>query len=200
MRASLHKVWERVSLYLPVILMGVLALGTYWLVRSTPIVSAPAADLPASHDPDYLMRNFSVRTFDTGGQLKSEILGQQARHFPDRDLLEIDQVRIRSFDASARLTTASAKRALTDGEGSRVQLFGDAQVIQEAQAGRQRMAFQGEHLEADLKAQWIRSDRPVELLRGQDRFTADALAFDKREGALVLTGRVRGILIPAPRP
>ena len=28
--------WERLSLYLPVLLMGLLALGTWWLVRNAP--------------------------------------------------------------------------------------------------------------------------------------------------------------------
>ena len=33
------RAWDRISIYLPVILMAVLALATYWLARTTPGMS-----------------------------------------------------------------------------------------------------------------------------------------------------------------
>lgn len=198
MKRIVYVAWERLSLYLPVILMGVLALGTYWLVRNTPLDSPATPEAPVSRDPDYVMRKFSVRTFDQAGKLKSEVLGDQARHFPDRNVMEIEGARLRSFDASGLLTTASAQRALAQGDGSMVQLWGDARVVQEAQAGRLRMAFQGEQLQADTNTHTVRATSPVVLSRGNDRFTADSLEFDSRERVLVLNGRVRAVLMPNP--
>ena len=84
------RLWDRASIYLPIILMGLLALGTYWLVRNTPVQSAAPGDKPVSSEPDYFMRGFSVKTFDGSGRLKSEVVGKEARHFPDSDTLEID--------------------------------------------------------------------------------------------------------------
>src|SRR5450759_2087496 len=106
----LHLAWERLSLYLPVILMGVLALGTYWLVRSTPLLIAHGPEAQVRHEPDYFMRKFSVKSFDGAGRLKSEVLGTDARHFPDSETLEIDLVSIRSFSEEGGLTTATARR------------------------------------------------------------------------------------------
>ena len=37
--------WDRLAIYLPVMLMGVLALGTYWLARNTPTFSMPGIPL-----------------------------------------------------------------------------------------------------------------------------------------------------------
>ncbi len=85
--------WERVAVYLPIILMGMLALGTYWLARNSPTMSAPEAQRAATHEPDYFMRRFSVKTFDGTGHVKSEIYGSEARHYPDTDTMEIDQPR-----------------------------------------------------------------------------------------------------------
>ena len=48
----LRTAWERLSFYLPIALMGVLALGTYWLVRSTPLPMLPEQVAPAKHEPD----------------------------------------------------------------------------------------------------------------------------------------------------
>src|SRR3970040_885841 len=89
----------------------------------------PAA--PVRHEPDYFLKNFAVRTFDEAGRLKNEIFGADARHFPDTDTLEVDDVRIRSFDDGGPLSTATAKRALTNGDASEVELFGNARIIRE---------------------------------------------------------------------
>ena len=194
-------VWERLSLYLPLILMGVLALGTYWLVRSTPLLMQPEQEAPAQHEPDYFMRKFSVKTFDGTGRLKSEVLGIYARHYPDTDTLEIDSVRIRSFNEEGRLTTATAQRALTNGDASEVQLFGDARVVREpalntAGQPQPRMEFRGEFLHAFMNTERVKSHKPVELIRGNDVFTADSMDFDNLDRVMQLQGRVKGTLVP----
>ena len=194
--------WDRLSLYLPIVLMGLLSLGTYWLVQSTPVPGLPAPEQVARHEPDYYMKNFSVRTFQETGRLKSEVFGAAARHFPDTDTLEIDAVRIRSFDAQGRLTTATATRAITDGGGSEVQLFGKALVVREALADKSgkltpRMEFRGEYLRANLDNERLSSDHPVEIRRGTDVFHADTLDYDNVHQILALRGRVKGIMSPA---
>lgn len=203
MIGRLRTAWDRLSLYLPIILMGVLALGTYWLVRSTPVFDAAAPEQPARHEPDYLMQKFSVKTFDATGRLKSEIFGTEARHYPDTDTLEIEQVRIRSFNEKGHLTTATADRALTNSDTSEVQLIGHALVVREAaldKAGAPipRMSFRGEFLHAYLDTERVKSHQPVELTRGQDQFTADSMEFDNFDQLMQLRGRVRGTLVPAP--
>ncbi|MEI8028444.1 MAG: LPS export ABC transporter periplasmic protein LptC [Comamonadaceae bacterium] len=197
----LRALWERLSLYLPVILMGVLALGTYWLVRSTPLLLTTAQEQPPKHESDYFMRNFSVRTFDESGRLKSEVFGANARHFPDTDTLDVDFVRIRSFSVEGRLTTATASRAVVNGDASEVQLIGNARVVRESGvdgAGQsfQRMEFRSEFLHVSVPAERLESDKQVELMRGEDRFTADKLDFNNADRVLQLKGRVKGRLVP----
>jgi len=197
----LRSAWDRLSLYLPIVLMGVLALGSYWLVRSTPVFETAATEQPQRHDPDYIMERFSVKTFDDKGRLKSEILGLVARHFPDTDFLEIEQVRIRSFSSSGHLTTATARRALTNSDTSEVQLIGDARVVREATLDASgtplpRVSFSGEFLHAFLDAERIKSHKPVELQRGNDRITAESLDYNNFDQVMELRGRVRGVLQP----
>lgn len=200
------RVWlDRLTLYFPVLLMGLLALGTYWLVRSTP---GPEQKQPAAavqHLPDYFMRQFSVKTFGTTGQLKSEVMGLEARHFPDTDTLEIDQVHIRSFSVDGQLTTATARQALANSDASEVQLIGQALVERKASLDKDgkptaALSFRGEFLHAFMDTDRIKSHKPVELTRGSDRFTANSMDYDKREGLMLLTGRVRGHLVPSKSP
>ena len=200
------RVWlDRLTLYFPVLLMGLLALATYWLVRSTPSPEPRAPSTPARHLPDYFMHQFSVKTFDAGGQLKSEVIGREARHFPDTDTLEIDQVHIRSFSVDGRLTTATARQALANSDASEVQLIGQALVERKASIDKDgkttaALSFRGEFLHAFMDTERIKSHKPVELTRGSDRFTANSLDYDKRAGLMLLTGRVRGHLVPGKTP
>lgn len=196
---------DRLTLYLPVLLMGALAMVTYWLVRSTPSQREVAVTAAAQHQPDYFMREFAVKTFDAQGQLKSEVKGRETRHYPDTDTLEIDQVIIRSFDEQGHLTTATARQALSNADGSEVTLIGDARVLRAATispAGKSQpaMTFEGEQLHALVKTEQLSSDQPVILTRGQDRFTADSMDYDNQQQVMQMQGRVKGVLFPGSKP
>jgi lipopolysaccharide export system protein LptC len=197
--------WDRFSLYLPVLLMGMLAMATYWLVRSTPTPNQPQAAVAPRHEPDYFMRQFSVRTYDAQGQLKSEVRGTEARHFPDSDTLEIDQVHIRAVSSEGQLTVATAQRAVTNGDGSEVQLIGDARVVRDPAPGKDgqmqpSVSFASEFLHAFMNTERVKSHKPVTLTRGNDRFTADSMDFDNLDRVMLLNGRVRGQLVPSRAP
>lgn len=195
--------WDRLSLYLPILIMGVLALATYWLVRSTPEFAPPEAPRPPTHEPDYFMKKFSVRAFDANGRLKNEVSGDLAKHYPDTDLLEIDGVRIRAFNEQGALTTATARQAISNSDGSEVKLIGNARVVREAGSGKAdapRLEFRGEFLHAFTKTEQVKSDKPVTLVRGKDVFVADSMAFDNIKQVIELRGRVKGTLTPQQAP
>ena len=201
----LRQLLDQLTLYLPVLLMGLLAMATYWLVRSTPGMEAPKSASPVEHKPDYFLRQFSVKTFDSRGLLKSEVTGDEAHHFPDTDTLEVEQFHIRSFNQDGHLTTATARQAITNSKGSEVQLLGQALVERASirdQSGKElpALTFKGEYLHAFIDTERVTSNQPVELTRGQDRFTANSMDYDNKERIMLLTGRVRGQLVPAKTP
>jgi lipopolysaccharide export system protein LptC len=189
---------DRITLYLPIILMALLALGTYWLARNTPSFTPAAGKRPVVHEADYFLRGFSVKNFDPAGRLKSEITGTEARHFADTDTTEIEQPRIRSFNEQGALTVATARRAISNGDGSQVQLIGSAVVTREGPNARgepqPRLEIRGEFLHVFLDKERVRSHLPVTLLRGPDQLEGDSLEYDNLERMLELRGRVRGTL------
>lgn len=197
----LLRLWDGMAIYMPLLMMGMLALGTYWLVQNTPVFSAPEAAAEASHEVDYFMHKFTVKNFDEGGRLKSEIYGIEGRHFSDTDILEIDQVRIRSIGPEGRLTVSTANRAYVNSDGSEVQLTGNALVVREASrdaSGKEapRLEFRGDFLHAFLNEERVTSHKPVVLIRGNDQFTSDSFAYDNLDQVANLKGRVRGVLMP----
>lgn len=197
-----RRVWDRLAVYLPLLLMGLMAMTTYWLVRNTPVMDEAQLEAAPRHVPDYFMRDFSVKVFGEDGKLKSEIVGFEGRHFPDTDTLEIDQPRIRLLGAQGRTTTAVARRGLINADGSEAQLFGQAVVIREASTNAQGVALprselQSEFLHLFANTEQVRSHLPVVLVRGAgDRFTADGMDYDNLDRVMQLKGRVHGTLQP----
>lgn len=193
---------DRVTMYLPIILTALLALGTYWLVRNAPKLLESSAPLAPTHEPDYFMRGFVVKSFQPGGELRSELSGKEGRHYPDTDTFEVDQLRMRTVSEAGFLMHASADRGLSNADATEVQLFGNAIVVRDAATSADgkrvpRLEFRGDFLHAFLDTERVRSHKPVTLIRGSDRFTADALDYDNASGITNLQGRVRGLLVPS---
>ena len=197
--------FDRVTIYLPIILAAALALGTYWLVRNAPRLMEPRPATPVTHDPDYFMRGFVVKRFFPNGELRSELRGKEGRHYPDTDTLEVDDVRVRTVSPQGLVTHATANRGLSNGDASEVQLFGNAIVVRDAARSPDgeelpRLEFRGEFLHAYTDTERVTSNKPVTLMRGADRFTADSMDYDKLSGVANLKGRVRGVIQPARPP
>jgi lipopolysaccharide export system protein LptC len=203
MLMRVRRVVDRLAVYLPLLLMGLMAMSTYWLVRNTPLMGEAEQDAPPRHVPDYFMRDFSVKVFAEDGHLKSEMVGIEGRHYPDTDTLEVDQPRIRVLGAEGRVTTALAARGLINADGSEAQLFDKAVVVREANTNTQGVVTPRSELHSDFlhffaDTEQVRSHLPVLLVRGAgDRFTSQqGIDYDNLDRVMQLTGRVRGTLLP----
>lgn len=198
--------WDRLSIYLPVMLMGLLALGSYWLLRATPRAPDPTPERPVSGEPDYFMRGFSVKSFDANGSLRSEVAGDEARHHPDDDRVEIDNARLRSLNENGATTSATALRVTTNADNTRFVLEGNAVVVREGGRDEQgqplpRLEFRGEYLLVELEPiDRISSDKPVELLRDGDRLRAQRMEYDGETRTANFNGEVRVQLQTRPAP
>jgi lipopolysaccharide export system protein LptC len=190
----------KLTLYLPIVVMSVLALGSWWLARNTPSVNEAAPPSVSRTDPDYLLSQFAIKTFDPSGALANEVWGSKARHFPHTDILEIDEARFRS-SRGPRATVGQAQRAYSNADGSEVQLVGNAIVVREAGQDAQgralpRIEFRGEFLHAFLQTEVVKSHKPVTVVRGADQFSGDTMVYNQLDGLVALDGRVRVRLEP----
>ena len=193
-----RRLLDRLSLYLPLILMGFLALGSWWLVRSMPAMVYVDENKPVRQDPDYRLENFSVKSFDTTGRMTREVLGDKARHYPNVDEMHIEKVRVCAESETGVKINAKAQNGIATGDGERVTMIGQAVAIREADAQSPRTELQGERILALPKEERLLSSDPVRITRGHDVFTAQTMNFNSKTGEYLLQGRVHGMLPPKP--
>jgi lipopolysaccharide export system protein LptC len=186
---------DTLSSYLPLLLMALLALGTWWLVKHTPALAPPVAPVEVRREPDYTMAQFSIDRFDRGGRLRVRVDGAQLRHYPDTDRYEIDEVRIRAFAPNGDVTLAVARRALANGDISELQLTGDASVTHTSPNG-QALEMRSEFLHADLVTERVHTHLPARAFSSAEELWADAMDYDHPRRLLELQGRSRVRLAP----
>lgn len=196
----LRRTLDRLTIYLPLILFAILALGSWWLVRSVPELILPGIDAQLRQDPDFRLDQFTVKSFDTTGRLTREVSGQSATHFPATQSLHIEDVRILAENELGTRLTAQAIKGVSREDLQQVTLTGDAIAVRQADAQSPRVELRGETLTAWLEEERLVSDQPVRITRGVDVFSAQTMNFDTRSGQYELQGRVRAVLPPRQTP
>ncbi len=173
------------------LLMALLALGTWWLVQNTPRLELPPEASAPRHEPDFTMQGFTLQRFGVDGRLRVQVQGKQMRHYPDTDTLEIEGVTIRALSPDGSVTRATARRALTNGDASEVQLLGDAQVVRDGVGSEAPIEFESEFLHAFLNTERLRSHLPVRLRQGASDLRVGSIEYDNLSRSARLGAPVR---------
>lgn len=186
---------ETLSSYLPLLLMALLALASWWLVKNSPRPEAPPEERALSSEPDYTMSQFALERFDAAGKLKLRIEGAQLRHIPATDRIEIELAVIRAIAPDGRITLARARRAIGNGDGSEVQLLGGAEVDSLDADGRP-LLMRGEFLHAFLLTEQVKSHLPVLVRYAGSELRAAGMEYDHVARRLDLKGPLRSQVTP----
>ena len=207
--ARWHGVWDRLSLYLPVGLMGALAVITYGVVRQLPPPVATGEAPLAAGQPDYRLERFTLRRYAADGTLETVLRGTTLEHVPAARTLTVEQAQLErlSRDDGTRLD-ARAHTLQTDDDRHRYHLQGDVRVVREPwpnppatrakQNATPRLTFEGQTLTWHTQQRLLESDQPVRITRsttrGTDVLLGNRLRYDERTGVAEIDGEVRATL------
>ena len=192
---------SQVGMYLPVVVMALIALGSWWLLSNAPSYDTPKAPQALRHDPDYFMRDFEVQQYSAEGQLRNQLHGREMQHYPDTDSFTVDAPVFLALDEQGRRMTATAKRGTSNADGSQIELYEDAHVRRVApDAAEPPLNFTGDHLRVFADDKRVASDQPVVLTRGTQTFTGDTLRYDHNTGMAELKPRAKAVLPAAGQP
>lgn len=195
-RPLLWRAQSLLSNYLPLLLMAVLASGTWWLVKNTPLLGEPGEQAAPRHEPDYRMANFEIQRIGADGRLNVQIAGAELRHYPDTDTIEIDQARVRAVAPDGSLAIAEARLAISNGDGSDLQLKGGVHLRRlppgAGENATAQLDVRGEFLQALSNAEILRSHLPVTIRQGSSTLNAQNFEYRHLTGQVTFTGKAQG--------
>lgn len=184
---------------LPLIVMGLLAAGTYYLVQINVWTGGREAK-PVQHLPDYSLIDFSVRKYDDKGQQLSNIVGARLDHYPDTDTAEVSTITAWGKSEAGLQTFLSANKATTNADGSELQLHGNARVWREASPGILPLDIKSEFLHVWIREERARTHLPVVITRGASVARGNRMEMDNASRTLKIDGRVTGTLVNQAKP
>ena len=206
--ADWHKahLGQQLQALLPVLLLGSLALLTYWLVQNSPILAEDTSAQSASVKPNAYFHRFRLVSFGAKGEWEMQLSGHRASHRADIERYDIDAPQLLRRDTqTGAATQVSAQKGRINESGSVVQLYGQAVIQRPAHLGvngvpSKAFEIRSEYLLLDDDRHALETNQPVVITQGQDRFSAERMLALQQDGKLELNGRVRGTLMPPVKP
>lgn len=183
--------------FLPMFLMGLLTLGTYWMVQmSTPNLDAAKQK---RHVPDYTMDKIVVTTLGPEGNTKFRVVGEKLIHYEDDASSEIDWPIARRFHETKPAITVRSDKGFMDGDMTILQLVGNATLTRPAQAatatqaGTARMFMSSSRFTVLMNDDIVKTNQPVKLEQGLSIMTSqEGAIFDNVHQKLTMIGQVKG--------
>jgi lipopolysaccharide export system protein LptC len=183
--------------FLPMLLMAVLTLGTYWMVQmNEPNLNT---EKQKRHVPDYIMEGVVVTTLGPEGNTKFRVVGQKLIRYEDDASSEIDWPIARRFHESKPPITVKSDKGFMDGDMTILDLVGNASLTRPAQAatatqaGSARLLMTSSKFTVLMNEDIVKTNRPVNLEQGLSIMTSqEGAIFDNVNQKLTMIGQVRG--------
>ncbi len=190
--------------FLPMFLMAILTLGTYWMVQ----MNEPNLDTEKQkrHVPDYIMDGIVVTTLGPEGNTKFRVVGQKLTHYEDDASSEIDWPIARRFHETKPPITVKSDKGYLDGDMTILDLVGNASLTRPAQpatanqAGSARLFMSSSKFTVLMNDDIVKTNRPVNLEQGLSIMTSqEGAVFDNVHQKLTMIGQVKGRIESEPK-
>jgi lipopolysaccharide export system protein LptC len=179
----------RGSLWLPLAILVVLAVLSFWIERVVRVV--PGRTPAVQTDPEGIMENFDALRTDAFGRPHHRLSAKKLKHYTGSQLTELDAPRFAQLDAESGEVTATARRATVSADGDQVDLQGDVELVRAGQAGKSPLSLRTARLLVFLEQDRMRAPGPVDVRDNALTLHAGAMQYDAKRQLITLTGRVK---------
>ena len=191
---------------MPLILMGLLTLVTFWLVRKNTPPEHSMLERVRLHEPDYVIKNGTLSALNEQGNTKYRILGDKVTHYDDDASIDIDLPRMRLFQPGKAPVTVRSNTGHLDGDLTILELFDNASIYRPPQPATAtgpatlRMLASSSYFKVLINDDIVQTDKPITLEQGMSvMHSTDGGTFDNIQQSMTLSGQVKGRIERAPR-
>lgn len=180
---------SRGSLWLPLAVLLVLAVLSFWIERS---VQIPANGRQTDFgDPEGIMENFRALRTDIAGNPQYRLSASKLRHYSGSKLTELDAPHFVFIDARSGTIDARSREATVSADGSEVDLRGDVVVVRAAQPGQSALTLRTARLIVFPERKLLRAPGPVDAQDDTVNVRAGGMEYNADQRTIKLTGRVQ---------
>ncbi len=178
----------RGSLWLPLLILLLLAGLSYWIEQSVQLT--PGGSPTAKTDPEGIMENFEALSTDPAGNLQYRLSARRLKHYSGSKLTEMESPRFVQIDAEAGEISATAVQATVSPAGDEVDLRGGVNVVRAARPGQSAMTLRTARLIVFPERKLLRAPGQVEVHDDTLDVRAGAMEYNAAQRVIQLTGRV----------
>lgn len=178
-------------LLLFILVLGLIAAGTWWLashVVTMPLGAAP----PPTHEPDYYFSDATVTTLDKQGKRSAVMTAPRIVHHPDDDSSEVFAPRIEYFSAGDPPWHGQSDHGLMPSGGQLVKLDGHVEMRRPGKNGGAPLVITTDRLDVNLNTNIGSTADPVQIVQGSSRMTGTGMLAYFKDNRMVLQSSVRG--------
>ncbi len=187
---------ERGTLALSILLVGGLAVGSYWLAQQARLSDVTPRTL--GHDIDYTAEDITLTRMDETGRAQYTVDAKTLVHYFDDDSGELTQPRLVGSKRDRPEVRVRADLGNTTSEGQEVRLFGNVVMVRQGWKGAPEMVATGPYMLAYPEREVLTSDQPIDVVQGGSRVTANGMQYDNGRRTLQLDGgkggRIREVI------
>lgn len=183
--------YARPTILLPLALLAILALLTFWIDYSVQMPEAKP-DGSSRHDPDYILNNFATTRTDENGDLRYKLMAAEMRHYPDDDSTELEKPHFTRFEIDKPFSQIEGNKGFVSSDGEEIEFVGEVKVVRQAYNGKGEMVVTTERLLVLPDEEKATTSSPVLITQAPKTvIRANGMIYDKKNKTIQLLNRVK---------
>lgn len=189
---------SRLTLWLPLILLGALAALTLWLSQT---IKAPQteADKSTRMTADYIVEGFFATRLGSDGKPLYTLAAQHMVHYPRDDTTQLTSPVFSQFDPTQPPLRISARHGFVSRDGEHVYFTRNVVVVRESGPNIEQVTARTEALHLQPDKDLAETDQPISVESASTKFKAVGMRLDNKTRVLKLKSRVKATYAPTTR-
>jgi len=179
----------RGSLWLPLAILLLLAVLSFWIERSVQVTTNGSQASQA--DPEGIMENFDALRTDPEGKPHYRLTASRLKHYSGSKRTELESPHFIQIDNDSGDVSAVAREATVSANGNEVDLRNEVVVERAARPGQSAMTLRTARLLVYPERDLLRAPGAVDIRDDTLVLRAGAMEYDARLRVIKLTGRVQ---------
>lgn len=189
---------ERSTLVSSVVLLSVLAAGSYWMAERARL--SDVVPRPVGHEVDYFVDNFKLTRMDEQGRPLYDLSAQRMTHYADDDTTDLLAPAVTSIRPDQPVVHMTAEKGHLTEDGEEVTLTGNVHIVRAATATNPELQAFGHSLVVYPETDIAKSTEPFEAIQGGSHLWGNTMVFNNTEHTLDMNdgAKARGHAVLAP--